>query len=175
MVHTKNLHNVKMKIQSGGGDDPGYIEKTTDAISNVHGSIKSNPHISLFLLPIIVYGCIYIYGYFLTGEMDTRDYSIISYVSFIIFGIGYWRYCISKQDGGNTMIFFIAIYLIITSMIALSYCFYKIIMEDGETIPTPSPTPSPSPTPTPSPTPSPKPKKKKKNKKTEIDSESKPK
>ena len=50
MVHTKNLHNVKMKIQSGGGDDPGYIEKTTDVISNVHGSIKSNPHISLFLL-----------------------------------------------------------------------------------------------------------------------------
>ncbi len=158
MVHTKNLHNVKMKIQSGGGDDPGYIEKTTDAISNVHGSIKSNPHISLFLLPIIVYGCIYIYDYFLTGEMDTRDYSLISYVSFIIFGIGYWRYCISKQDGGNNMIFYIALYLIITSVIALSFCFYKIIMGDDEN----SPSPSTIATPIHSPSPSPKPKKKNK-------------
>jgi hypothetical protein len=75
--------------------------------------------------------------------MDTRDYSIISYVSFIILGIGYWRYCISKQDGGNNMILYIALYLIITSIIALSFSFYKIIMGNDETSPSPSPGPSP--------------------------------
>ena len=141
MVHTKSLHNIKMKIQSGG-EDSGYIEKTTEAISNAHVTIKSNPHTSLFLLPIIVYGCIWIYNYFLTGDMDTRDYALISYVSFIIFIIGYWRYCASKSEEGYNMILFIAIYLMATSMVALSISFYNIIMGDDDISTSPSPSPS---------------------------------
>lgn len=104
---------------------------TTGAFSNVSQSVQANPHTFLFFLPVLVYLCIFLYGYLVSSDTySTREYSIFSYISFAIFILGYSRYCTYLVSGGDEMVSIISMWLMGTSIIALIYYMYKIIISD---------------------------------------------
>ena len=117
---------------------PSNINNTPQMIpeSNVSETIginndSINQHISLIFIPIVIYGLTFLYGHFTGGPFNTKFYSILSYLSFCIFLIGYSRYCIYKTNQ-STGVFYISIFLIITSSIAILYSLYNILFTNNK-------------------------------------------
>ena len=97
-------------------------------VSDENPIYQAHPHAILILLPIILYGINIIYSNFVVEDkVELKAYCIFVYLSFILLLIGYSRYCTAKIVQGGEMIFMISAYLMLSSISALTFYFYKII------------------------------------------------
>ena len=115
-----------MKVSSNWNQNGGNLFYGQNTMNTPSNTMNTQTHISFLAIPIIIYGLISVYSKYVSEKTGLKEYVIFIYISFCLLLFGYSEYTRSILNNESS-IFYIGLYLMITSIIALSYFLYKVI------------------------------------------------